>query len=285
MDSSTIVKTSSIVFYITLAAFFIFLLMLVIHYTVTPFLPFISTTVKSTVSEETYVSKTLYNESPAPPDTLMKFEPTITILNKEKFTLTFDCMVNNTYRSTTVPRVLLYFGASSPLAVANNNSLREYYGSSESDTPRLLNSTNSDLLTSFDKSNFIVYADPVKNDLKVGIFTTSPDDNKKYLEIASIIPNIPINEPFQITVVLGTTFIEVYKNKKLESTYTIGSLLQKPTILNTSSIPGSNYGIYTPISFIGDSIKIGNIQFYNGILTSGQIRDLTPTIRPKTFFR
>lgn len=284
MDSSTIVKTSSIVFYTTLAAFFIFLLMLVIHYSVTPFLPFISTNVKSIVSEEAYISKTLYNESPAPPDTLMKFDPTITILNKEKFTLTFDCMINNTYRSTTVPRVLLYFGGSSPAVVANNNSLREYFGSSESDTSRLLNSTNSDLITSFDKSNFIVYADPVKNDLKVGIFT-SDENNKKYLEIASIIPNIPINEPFQITVVLGTTFVEVYKNKKLESTYTIGSLLQKSTRLNTSSIPASNYGIYTPISFIGDSIKIGNIQFYNGILTSGQIRDLTPTLRPKTFFR
>ena len=145
---------------------------------------------------------------------------------------------------------------------------------------------NSDLLVKFQNSNFIIYVDPVKNDLKVGVFTVDKNDpTKKYLEIASVISNIPMNESFQVTMVLGKTFVEVYKNKKLYSTYKIGSLAPTKVNLNTVAIPSSNYGIFTPISFIADTIKIGNIQAYNGPLTSGQVRELIKTLKPATFFK
>jgi hypothetical protein len=86
-------------------------------------------------------------------------------------------------------------------------------------------------------------------------------------------------------MVLGRTFVEVYKNKKLVNTYKIGNLAPSKVILNTSAIPSSEYGIFTPVSFIGDNVKIGNVQLYNGPLTSGQIRDLTPTLKTAIFFR
>ena len=281
----TIVKGVSYLFYASVAAFIIFLILIVVHYTVQPIFSFLPSNIIESKSSENYLNTILFPVTPAPPDTKMTFTPEIAVLNKDKFTLTFDCYLNGTYLSTTVPRVLLYFG-SSPVSILNNNDLREYISSSEEDAPKLLTLTKSDLMTKFQNTNFIVYVDPVKNDMKVGVFTVSSiDSTKKYLEIASIIPNIPIKETFQITIVLSKNFLEVYKNKKLVNTYKIGSLAPpEKVVLNTSAVPSTDYGIYTPISYIKDTIKIGNVQFYNGTLTSGQIRDLIKPPKSNTFF-
>ena len=285
MDSGIFVKGVSYLFYASIIALVIFLVLIVIHYTVKPLFSFLPSTVIEESQSQNYVSKTLFSDAPAPPDTKMTFNPPIADLHTEKFTFTFDCFLNGSYRSTTVPRVLAYFD-SAPVTIVNNNDLREYISDSEEDTPKLLRPTNSDLLTKFQHTNFIIYVDPVKNDMKIGVFTINKNDStKKYLEIASIIPNIPINEPFQISMVLGSKFVEVYKNKKLVNTYKIGKLSLNDVILNTPAIPSANYGIFTPISFIDDTVKIGNVQFYNGMLTSGQIRDLTNSLKPNTFFR
>ena len=285
MDSGILVKGVSYLFYAGILALIVFLILIVIHYTVTPLFSFLPSNVIQDSQSQTYISKTLFSDTPAPPDTKMTFSPSISELSKEKFTLSFDCFLNGSYRSTAVPRVLAYFD-SAPVNITSNNDLREYISNDEEETPKLLTTNNSDLLTKFQHTNFIVYVDPVKNDMKIGVFTINKNDStKKYLEIASIIPNIPINEPFQITMVLGTRFVEVYKNKKLVNTYKIGKLSHDDVILNTSVIPSADYGIFTPISFIDDTIKIGNVQFYNGMLTSGQIRDLTNSLKPNTFFR
>jgi len=285
MNSALIVTGVKYLFYTSILAFVIFLILIVIHYTARPIFDFLPTNVVETSTPETYINKTVFSDSPATADTKMTFSPGILDLNKENFTLTFDCYLNGTYRSTTVPRVLAYYG-STAVNISNNNDLREYYGNSEKETPTLLTVDNSDLLVKFQNSNFIIYVDPVKNDLKVGVFTVDKrEPTRKYLEIASIILNIPINEPFQVTMVLGRTFVEVYKNKKLFSTYKIGSLAPTKVDLNTVSIPPSNYGIFTPTSFIGDTIKIGSVQFHNGSLTSGQVRELTNKLKPATFFR
>jgi hypothetical protein len=290
MDSTTvkgisIVTVISYLFYTSILTFIIFLVLIVIHYTVKPFLSFLpSSDIKETTVEQNFIGTTLFDTSVAPPDTKMTFNPPITELRKDNFTLTFDCYLNSAYRSTTVPRVLLYYG-STPVTITDNNSLREFNSTSE-EVPKLFTVDNSDLLTKFQHSNFIIYIDPVKNDLKVGVFTVDKiDSTKKYLEIASIIPNIPVNQSFQISMVLGRTFVEVYKNKKLVNTYKIGNLAPSKVILNTSAVPSSEHGIFTPVSFIGDNVKIGNVQLYNGPLTSGQIRDLTPTLKTAIFFR
>jgi hypothetical protein len=284
MQGSILVKGVSYLFYASVAAFIIFLILIVVHYTVNPIFSFLPSNVIESKSTQNYTNKILFPVSPAPSDTKMTFTPEIAELNKDKFTLTFDCYLNGTYLSTTVPRVLFYFG-STPVSILNNNNLREYISSSEEDPPKLLTLAKTDLITKFQQTNFIVYVDPVKNDMKVGVFTVSSiDPTKKYLEIASIIPNIPIKETFQISIVLNNKFIEVYKNKKLVNTYKIGSLAPEKVVLNTSAVPSTDYGIYTPISYIKDTIKIGNVQFYNGTLTSGQIRDLIKAPKTNTFF-
>ena len=118
--------------------------------------------------------------------------------------------------------------------------------------------------------------------MKVGVYTigtTTPYTVR--LEIASIIKNIPIKQAFKVTIVLTSKFIEVYMDKKLVNTHKIGSLSGSNVQLNTVN---ANYGIYTPIRFIGNTVRVGNIQFFNGPLTSSQIRSLITPVLTNTFF-
>jgi len=286
VTTESVVNSSKYLFYTSVVVFIIFLILFFIHYFFVPFLPSMfpskliisNTNTDKTVS---YNTVSLYKNTPSPSNTKMDFTPNITNIFTDNFTLSFDCFLNGTYKSTDVPRVLLYFGASSISSITNSN-FKEYKGTSEGETPKLLDASNSDLLNKITGSNFVIYVDPVKNDMKIGIYTVdtaSPPTTR--LEIASIIKNIPINQAFKVTMVLTRNFVEVYMNKKLVNTYKVGSL--SPTTANLNAV-GANYGIYTPIQFIGDTIQIANLQFYNGPLTSIQIRNLIPDIVKNTIF-
>jgi len=294
VTTAAVVKGTSYFFYTSLLAFVIFLIMLAIHYYVKPFLPFVTSSpvIKDSVAADIYDNVLLYNniktDNPAPANTAL--ELTKDIASKpDNFTLSFDCYLNGTYLSTDVPRVLFYFGTNA-VSIADNNALKEYKGDSEKETPRLLDNNTSDLISKFPHTNFIVYADPVKNDLKIGVYTIDPTSSHTVrLEIASIIKNIPIRQVFQVTIVLTPRFIEVYMNKKLVNTYTIGSLSPKVVVNSRTEVSNLNTvlaesTIYTPISFIRDTIKVANINFYNGPLTSSQIRNLIKPSLPNGFF-
>jgi hypothetical protein len=115
--------------------------------------------------------------------------------------------------------------------------------------------------------------DPIKNDLRIGI-VTKDTTNKEYLELLPAIQNVPINQVFQITMVLSEIFLEVYMNKKLVKTHKIGST--SGGVLDKSRVSGIAK-IYSPINFIGDTIKVANIQYFDGIINSSQVRNLTNT--------
>jgi hypothetical protein len=79
-------------------------------------------------------------------------------------------------------------------------------------------------------------------------------------------------------------------NKMMVDTYIIGSLSPKKTTGARQEIDASlvtvaaNAKIYTPISFIGSTIKVANIHFYNGPLNSFQIRELIKPVLINSFF-
>jgi hypothetical protein len=270
MDILQVAKISSgSLFGGSLIALVIFIILLIYHYSVKPILPFLPSNQTEYETLSTYQSQTLYNSAPVPSNTALNFT-SITSFKFEEFTISFDIFINGTYKSTNVPRVLLYF-SDAPVVIPSNN-FKEYKVDSI-DIPPILDATNTDILTVFNKTNFVVYMDPVKNDLKVGIVTVSGSTNK--LELLPTINNVPINEPFQITIIKTDKFIEIYKNKLLITTY---KTKYNKFIINTNS------KLYSPISFIGDTIKIGNIQYFNGIITSSQVRSLTLPVKDKKFF-
>lgn len=274
MDILQVAKISSgSLFAGSIIALIIFIILLIYHYSVKPILPFLPANQSSLYeSLPTYQSQTLYGANPAPADTALNFT-SITDFKFEEFTISFDVFLNGGYKSTSVPRVLLYF-SDAPVVIPSNENFKEYKVNSV-DIPSILDETQTDILTKFNRTNFIVYMDPVKNDLKVGIITTMGTPPSRVLELLPTINNVPINEPFQITIIKTDKFIEVYKNKLLITTYKIRN---SKFIINTTS------KLYSPISFIGDTIKIGNIQYFNNIITSSQVRSLTLPIKDKKFF-
>ena len=272
MDLVLLLKRGSLgLLFLSMIAFIIFLILVIVNYTVKPifnFTPFSTNTVSYVTP--TILNETVYANRRCPNDTSIIFK-TIRTINFSNFSLSFDCYIDGTYKSTDVPRVLFYFGTS-PVNVRRNNDLKEYNGTNDN-VPSVLDITNTDILTVFNSTNFIIYLDPIKNDLRVGV-VTKDTSNKEYLELLPAIENVPINKVFQITIVLSDIFLEVYMDKKLVKTHKIGSV--SGGVLDKSRVSGVAQ-IYSPINFIGDTIKVGNIQYFDGVINSSQVRNLTNT--------
>ena len=274
--SSPIKLGVSILFYTSIVCFILFLILLAINAYVTPILPFVSgvTTIAKSVSDSTVNNQLLYSTRVCPADTAMNFN-TITQFNYNKFSVSFDCFVQNTYLSTDVPRVLLYFGSTDNAAanVNNNTDLVEYRGTDDP-FPRILTLAQTDILSKFSNSSFIVYIDPVKNDLKVGLITMN--SGVLNLELLPTIENIPINQPFTITCIISQTFVEVYKDFQLKYTYTPKNTLNTPT---------GNPQMFGPLGFLQDTVQIANVMYFDNIITTTQLRNLVPTTKSASFFQ
>ena len=264
MDIGSIFSTGvNSIFFLSLFAFVVFLILLVVHNYVTPILPFLPSEKKIVIPDSTVVNAQLRlkNSESKPkaelPATKLEFDK-INVFRYENFTISFDVFLNGQYISTDVPRVLMYFDTA-PVNIVSN-SVKE-----------------SDLTTLFGNTNFIVYCDPVKNDLIVAAITTDGSPTKM-LEKAAVIENIPINTPFKVTITVTPKFIEVYMNRELLKTYKLQNML-------TTSIPSSrNAFLYSPISFIADTIKIGNVEYFDAPLRSDQVRYTTSNLKDKSYF-
>ena len=274
--SSPIKLGVSILFYTSIVCFILFLILLAINAYVTPILPFVSgvTTIAKSVSDSTVNNQLLYSTRVCPADTAMNFN-TISQFNYNKFSVSFDCFVQNTYLSTDVPRVVLYFGstANTNTVVNDNTDLVEYRGNDDP-FPRILTVAQTDILSKFSNSTFIVYIDPVKNDLKVGVITMN--SGVLTLELLPTIENIPINQPFTITCIVSQNFVEVYKDFQLKYTYTPKYSLNTPT---------GNPSMFGPLGFLQDTVKIANVMYFDNIITTTQLRNLVPTTKSASFFQ
>jgi len=246
-------------FYLAVGLFVLFLILLYINYNVKQILFFLPAPKLNDIPQiDTINSNTRLNDNkPEDPDTELVFEK-IKSFKYEGFSVSFDVFLNGQYISTDVPRVLMYFDTA-PVSILDNNALSE-----------------DSLLTVFGNSNFIVYCDKVKNDLIVAAITR--DGTTRVLEKVATLENIPINDPFQITFIVTPNFFEVYKNKELIKTYK----LQHTLDTTTPSSRGAK--LFSPISFLRDTIKIGNVQYFDGPLRSDQVRYTTNTLKSKTFF-
>lgn len=300
-------------FYISVAVFLIFIILLIVHFTVTPisFLSFINK--NETVPDDDVPEKgeTFATDRPISND--VKLNIVTSNYNAVNFTLSFDCYVSRNYKSTNVPRVLFYFGRNAgPLSVTANSQLRETKIENDASNngldiqPNILTRDNSDMIDNFEHSNFVIYLDPVRNDMKIGIIllydmpsasSTSPVQTTRVIEVLPTIKNVPIEQPFQVSFVLGSTFAEIYKDKLLHSTHKIGSVLrkQKPNVTNIRlsgvqlsarpNIDTEGPNLYSPISFIGNTVRVGNIQFFNSKLDGKYIRTMTNELSTSNFFK
>ena len=282
----TIKVTAELLMYLAIICMLIFGVLALINYNVVPILPFLPTSTP-VVSPPSVNSTTLYMTKSAPSDTMLQKTDTTSSLkfNLKTFTISFDCFLNGTYKSTDVPRVLLYSDLSSNPTSSKqitSNNIKEY----KEDTPILtfqnadksyiLNTNQTDLISIFSNTNFIVYLDSVKNDMKVALLTAdSTSQIATYLEVLPVISNIPINAPFQITITITQNMAEVYRDKQLLFTYVIK---HTPIVIPTDNV------LYSPIAYIGNTVQIANIQYFDNSITSSQVRTLTNTVSAPSVF-
>lgn len=255
------------IFFLSVVGFVVFLILLFIHYNVTSifFLSFLPRKESIAPPDSMINSQTRslnFDKKAAPEknDKELLFDK-ITNFKYENFTISFDLYFNGEYRNSSSPRVIMYF-AKNPL------------------TPLSSLPEDSTLVGEiyFNETNFIVYADPVVNDLNIGIVTKKTTTASRVLELAATIKNVPIKKPFNITIILGKTFIEVYKDKKLVKTY------KYQAALDTGSATNNN--LYSPLSgIVGDTIKIGNVQYFDSIIRSDQVRLATNELKAESFFK
>lgn len=291
--------------YITVGLLVLFIILLIVNYTLVPvsFLSFITTVKKDEFSPQEEVPiKPVTIAADRPLENSVKLDIKEKDYNSTNFTLSFDCYVSRNYKSIDVPRVLFYFGGVESVNITRNADLKETKITDASNNgldkqPNILVRENSDLIDKFSQTNFIIYLDPIRNDMKIGVFLKdSATTPKTYLEMLPVIKNIPIEQPFQITFILGTTFAEIYKDKQLLFTHRIGSILKKqyPSLTNFSfaTVPMHNRGgllqaphLYGPISFIGSTVRVGNIQFFTSKLDGKYVRLLTNDIMKPEFFK
>jgi len=261
------VTTVDSIFFLALGGFVLFLILLYVHLNITPVFPltlisagFKTNTVPTldTINSQTRQLNSAGNAKPELADFPLIFDK-ITNFKYENFSISFDVFLNGQYISTDVPRVLMYFDTA-PVNITTNYDVSE-----------------TNLTTIFGNSNFVVYCDPVKNDLIVAAITMN--GTTKMLEHVAVVQNIPINQPFQITIVITPNFFEVYKNKELIKTYKLENTL------NTATPAALGATLYSQIGFIQNTIQIANVQYFDGVLRSDQVRLTTNNIKPATFFR
>lgn len=318
MDSvSYLNRGMKYLFYISVAVFLVFIIILIVHFTVTPlsFLSFINMK-NETLPDNEVPEKGEIFAIDRPISNDAKLNIVTSNYKAVNFTLSFDCYVSRNYKSTNIPRVLFYFGqGSGPVSVTANSQLRETNIANDASNngldiqPNILTLENSDMVSKFEHSNFIIYLDPVRNDMKVGIVikydvpsvaSSSTVQTIKVIEVLPVIKNVPIEQPFQISFVLGSDdskFAEIYKDKLLMFTHRIGSILlkEKPNVTNIRlndvpittrpNIPTAGPNLYSPISFIGNTVRVGNVQFFNSKLDGKYIRTMTNELSKPIFFK
>jgi hypothetical protein len=116
-----------------------------------------------------------------------------------------------------------------------------------------------DLLTLFPETNFIVWIDPIKNDLYAGV-VTQQSGMAPVMHISEPVKNIPLRTPFRIGFVFDGDFLEIYMNGKLASTLTW-----------QGDVKESLKPFFTPISVVDQSIFIANMSYWSRVLRPSDI--------------
>jgi len=226
-------------FYTSVFILVIFLLLVTIHFTVTPIFSFtVGNGIITIPTTQDY--QTAFTAAVATVDVAANFINPLSC----GFTLMFDIFLQGDFKTTTAPRVLTYRNLSPQDTPRDNPSF----------TPKI------DLLTWFPDTNFIVWIDPTLNDLYAAVITQAPSESPVVV-MSKPVKNVPIRQPFRATFTLTPNFMEIYINGRLEQTVSItGVVLQ-------CELP-----FFSPIKVCDQSIFIANMFYWGRILSAAEIR-------------
>ena len=235
-------------FYVSVGAFFLFIFLTALHYTVTPVFSFTVTAPTGFLPIPAPLSQqTAFLNKPATSDISCNFVD----VYPKGYTIGLDVYIDTDFLTTTIPRVLLY---RSPTRVQ---------------VPAT--ASVADISTLFPNSNIILYLDPTKNDLYASVL-----DETGQIRRSDPIVNVPLRKAFRITVVFSEGFLELYMNGEQ---IRVLPLPKKPV-----ETPPTSY-FFGPPSLVNQSIKIGTVTYWAFELPAKTIRTISSSPQPDAFFK
>lgn len=238
---------SGMLFSFAMALFIIFLVLLIIHYSVAPIFSFTSGDGGVFPLANTTDGQLVWTKEPP----LADMSGNIQRILPYGFTVQQDIYIDNEMILSNRKRVFFY----------------------RSVNPIVVDPTQTeDLLVQYPESNLFMYLSPNTNDLIVTAVTKKPN-NDLVFESAPTLLNVPTKQVIRLTVVLLPQIMEVYLNGKLHGTRTF-----KYTPMTTNT-----YFFSTPDAFRG-TVRVMNFKYWDRALSAVEVSKSSPPLADKALF-
>jgi hypothetical protein len=234
----------SYVFSVSVILIILFAVLLVVHFTIRPIFPEAAT--PFLMKQDAQLT---WKRGPVAAD----ISANVTRILPNSFTIQQDIYIESETTLSSSPRVFFY---RSPTAVTPSTSV----------------SGNYDLLKQFPQSNLLMYLLPSTNDLVVSAVTQKSEE-EFFLESAPTLLNVPIRQPFRLTVVLLPQVLEVYLNGKLFGTKTF-----RYPLLN------SNTYFFGPPTVYRTTVRTMNFSYWDRPLSSLEVKQAGPPLADMSLF-
>lgn len=246
-DSSTMIQTGfTYLFYLSITAFVIFLLLIIVHYTYTPIFSFSAgdggyIKLASGVSD----SQIAWEDEPPGSSLITKF----TNILPCGFTVSLDVFIDKDLSLSNMERMILYRGKRT-----------------------VVPDKTKTLQANYSESNLLIYLQNDTNDLVVSAITS--DATGTFVESAPTVLNVPIRKPFRVTAVYLPNLLEVYMNGRF-----VGSRVLKGKPLQTAT------QFLPPPEQFQQTVKILDVSYWARPLLAREIVAAPPPLPDASKFK
>jgi hypothetical protein len=238
---------STSLFHFALALLVIFLILLIIHYSITPVFSFTAGDGGVFPLANTSDGQLVWTKAPP----LADVSANVIRMLPHGFTVQQDIYMDNEASLSNRKRVFFY-RAMNPVVVDSSKA--------------------EDLFVDYPESNLFMYLSPNTNDLVVSAVTMKRNGDYVFESTPTML-NVPIKEVIRITVVFMPQVMEVYLNGKLHGTRTF----------RFTPRSSNAYFFSSPNAYRG-SVRVMNLKYWDRPLTSVEIAKSGPPLTEKKLY-
>jgi hypothetical protein len=239
--------TSTSLFHFALALLVVFLVLLIIHYSITPVFSFTAGDGGSFPLANTSDGQLVWTKAPP----LADISGNIERILPYGFTIQQDIYMDNEASLSNRKRIFFYRSMN---RVVVDNSKPE------------------DLFVDYPESNLFMYLSPNTNDLVVTAVTVKRNGDYVFESTPTML-NVPIKEVIRVTVVFMAQVLEVYFNGKLQGTRTFRFTPRS-----------SNAYFFSSPDAYRTSVRVMNLKYWDRPLTSAEIANSGPPLTDKKLY-
>lgn len=243
-------------FYAAIAAFVLFIILTIVHFTVYPVFSFIPGDGGIIPIPTFGDSVTLAKEKMNPPETALPIQG----IPNCGYTIAFDLTIPADFTNLSTPRVLVYRAAASKSPITG---LADSLISPKDSKDITITKYTDYLKTVYDATNFIIWLDPTLNDLYVSAIVQK--DGATKMVTTDGIPNLPTKTPTRVAVVFTELFCEIYVN---------GRLKQTKTFKDAGTVKEATGSFFTTPVISGSAValpEMRRVSYWPRAITAGEI--------------